>query len=245
MEMNNYLAALGKTCLAVGIAGSMSTMAVAQLASVPFPTDAPTYSVSFIEAAPHSRQKVIELMKAQVAASRAEPGNVAEKAIEQIGEKNDFALLEVWKDPAAMDAHHANEATKQFRAKLAPLLRSPVDERDNTSLAVNLQRTKAALNSRNKGYIYVLTHADSFPKNEKVAWAQLNTLFEPSSKLTGNISFDLWKQNPGNHVNILEVWKNHAALEAHWMQPVNMQFRANFLKGQGALYDQREYHEIR
>jgi quinol monooxygenase YgiN len=243
--MKNYLATFGKICAAAGIAYSMSGTASAQLASVPFPTDAPTYSVSFIEAAPLNRQKVIDILKAYVAASRTEPGNVAEKAIERIGEKNDFALLEVWKDPAALTAHHDKASTQQFRARLAPMLRSPVDQRDNTSLSVNLQRTKAALDSHNKGYIYVLTHADSFPKNEKVAWAQLNTLFEPSSKLAGNISFDLWKQNPGNHVNILEVWKNHAALEAHWMQPVNQKFRADFLKGQGALYDQRQYHEVK
>ncbi|CAM5196880.1 hypothetical protein CDEF62S_03019 [Castellaniella defragrans] len=244
--MKNYLAAFGKTCLAVGITCGMSSMAFAQLASVPFPTDAPTYSVSYIEAAPHFRHKVIEMLKAQAAASRTEPGNIGERAVQQIGEKNDFAFLEVWKDPAALDAHKNSAATQKFEEALRPLLRSPVDQRDNTSLMVDLQRTKAALDApASKGYIYVLTHADSFPKNEKIAWSELSTLYKPASTQAGSIAYGIWKQNPGNHMNLLEIWKNHAALEAHWMQPVNLKFRADYLKLQGALYNQREYHAVK
>jgi quinol monooxygenase YgiN len=87
------------------------------------------YVVTHVDVAPPNRDANIVLLKAVAAASRKENGNIAYDALQQTARTNHFEVVEVWKDKKASDAHEASQSTKDFRAKVQPLLGAHYDRR--------------------------------------------------------------------------------------------------------------------
>jgi quinol monooxygenase YgiN len=87
------------------------------------------YAVTHVDVAPPNTDAGIALLKAVAGPSRKEAGNLAFNAMQQTARKNHFEVVEIWADQKAEDAHETNAATKDYRAKVQPLLGAHYDRR--------------------------------------------------------------------------------------------------------------------
>jgi quinol monooxygenase YgiN len=91
---------------------------------------APLYVVTFVDLMPQNKEAGTRAIKDYVIATRREPGIVRVEAIAQVGGRdNHLVIFEVWKDQKAFDQHEASANTRDFRARLLPLLGAPFDQR--------------------------------------------------------------------------------------------------------------------
>ncbi len=97
-------------------------------ASLPPATD-PICVVAFVDVDPRQADQALALLRAYGDASRRAPGARRFEVLRELARPNHFTLLETWDSEATRQAHEVSEATKQFRARLQPLLGSPFDER--------------------------------------------------------------------------------------------------------------------
>lgn len=91
--------------------------------------DAKLYAVTHIDAEPNYTKDATNLLRTYASDSRKDPGAVRIEVLEEDGKPNHFTLVEVWRDKKAYEAHIVLAHTKEFRAKLFPMLGSPYDER--------------------------------------------------------------------------------------------------------------------
>ncbi len=89
----------------------------------------PICVVAFVDIDPKQADEVLALLRVYGDASRRAPGVRRFEVLRELARPNHFTLLETWDSEAARQAHEVSEATKQFRARLQPLLASPFDER--------------------------------------------------------------------------------------------------------------------
>src|SRR4051812_38795946 len=82
--------------------------------------DATTYVVSYVEVVPPATGRTAGFLRELAKASRKEDGSVRFEVLQRIDRPHHFAVLEVWKDQKAQEAHAAAEHTKQFRTGLEP-----------------------------------------------------------------------------------------------------------------------------
>jgi quinol monooxygenase YgiN len=198
------------------------------------------YIVSYIEAAPQSADQARGLITQYVKALRQEPGSVQSVALQRIGAPNQFAIVEVWKDKDAQTSHAAAAPSQGFRSNLAPLLRSPYDERTHVPISVAPATKPPA-----SGAIWVVTHIDIFPPSQAAGIGQIRTLADDSRKDEGNQRFDALQQTSrGNHETLIEAWENSSALAAHGASNHVKDFRAKLFPISGGLYDERVYQLI-
>src|SRR5262249_12865148 len=145
-------------------------------------------------------------------ASRKDEGNTRFDVLQRTAPSNQFAIVAVWKDQKAYDAHVAAAHTKEFRDKIKPYLISPIDDRGQTGM--EMARTPSARDAR--GAIAVVTHVDVPPPKKDECIAALKTLVADSRKETGSVRFDVFQQgNRPNHFSVVEIWKNQDAYDAH------------------------------
>jgi quinol monooxygenase YgiN len=195
------------------------------------------YTATYVEVVPPSTAQGTTLLRQYRGASRKEPGNLRIEVLERIDRPNQFTVLSAWKDPEAFEAHAAAAAARDLRAKLAPLLASPSDERVHQGLAVG-----AAPPMSTAGSIHVVTHVDVIPPRKEDGVALLRQLAADSSKDAGNVRFDVLQQtNRPNHFTVVEAWKDRDAFDAHGMAAHTRQFRDRLAPMSGALYDERLY----
>jgi quinol monooxygenase YgiN len=120
----------------------------------------PVYIVTYFEVGAASASTTVGLLRQFAAATRKADGNAGFVALQEIGRPGRFAMVEVWRDKAALDAHAA--AVGGLRDKLQPLFASPLDIRTNSGLAVAGPAIGAEPGAGNA--VYVLTHVDVFPR---------------------------------------------------------------------------------
>src|SRR5882672_11509190 len=63
------------------------------------------YTVNYIEATPAARTAVVAMLKQLADASRKETGALRFEVLQRLVPSHHFAILEVWKDQQALDAH--------------------------------------------------------------------------------------------------------------------------------------------
>lgn len=85
--------------------------------------------MTHIDAEPNYTKDATNLLRTYASDSRKDPGAVRIEVLEEDGKPNHFTLVEVWRDKKAYEAHIVLAHTKEFRAKLFPMLGSPYDER--------------------------------------------------------------------------------------------------------------------
>ncbi len=264
------------TFLSVATALLFSVIATADAADVKLAngtmlSDKPTFIVTYIEAAPADAEKAAALIKKHSAAVRKEPSNLRTEALRGTGRTNHFLLLEVWRDPAAREAHAKAPSTTAFRQALQPLLYSPYDERPHVGL-VAADPTK--LPAGNSETVYVVTHVDIIPPEQfppckrqvnpsgPCGNAMVEKLAADSRKHAGNKRFDVLTQaNRPNHMTLVEMWDTAAAHNAHTINSDTKNFRdalAGIPPGSGvakdplfvlnpltgSLYDEQLYKKI-
>ena len=234
-------------------------------------SDKPFYIVTYIEADPSEAAEAKKLISEHSAASKKDAGNLRYEALQRIGRKNHFIILEAWSDQAARDAHAKAAHTLAFRKALQPLLYSPFDERAHVALIAGDPSKEPKPGKR---AVYVLTHVDIIPPEQfppckrqvnetgPCGNALVTQLVAAGRKGDGNLRFDaLTQANRPNHMEVVEVWKSSAAQRRHTVSKAVKDFRDE-LSGippgsgltrdptvllnplTGSLYDERLYKSI-
>jgi quinol monooxygenase YgiN len=218
-------------CLVLGLA--MSALGVTS----PAHADSATfYTVTYVEVGPPSTAQGAALLRQYGDASRKEAGAVRVEVLQRIDRPNQFTVLAAWTEQKAFEAHQAAPATKEFHAKLQPLLASPNDVRLHHGLSVGTPVASPA------GAVYVATHVDVIPPRKDDAVAALKQLAEDSRKDPGHVRFDVVQQtNRPNHFTVVEVWMDRKAFDVHGMAPHTRRFRDQLAPMSGSLYDERLY----
>ena len=200
-------------------------------------SDPTLYLVSYVEAAPASRDQVATLLK-QLAETDRRGGAIRAEALQRTTEPNQYVLLEVWKDQQTLAANSSAAQTRQVRDRLAPLLLAPFDERRCVATIV------AASGERSAG-LYVVTHIDVPGNSRDAALRLMQPLVDQSRKDPGNVRFDMVHQmDRTNHFTAIEAWADQKAGDAHELASHTKSFRGGITPLLGALYDQRKYKPL-
>jgi quinol monooxygenase YgiN len=224
------------------VLAAMLLWALVALPSARAQEDPVVHVVTYIEAAPASAKQNASLLKALADASRKEAGVVRFEVLQRHGRPGHFAIVESWKDQAALDAHTAAAHTKTFHANLEPSLIGPIDERLCNAIAAGAGHPAGA------HAVFVMTHVDIAgpnPQNRDAMIPVLKAFSETSRKATGNMRYDVLQQKSRtNHFQVVEVWKDQKSDDAHEISAGNKAYRAKVGAMQGALYDQRWYSPL-
>jgi quinol monooxygenase YgiN len=204
--------------------------------------DATVYFFRYIEVAPAAQQKVPAMLKSLADASRKEAGAVRFEVLQRASPANQFVTVEAWKDKAALDAHNGADHTKKFMTQIEPLMVAPLDERPCDALDVSAP----AQGREPRGRIFVVTHVDVNPPNKDKAFEALKAFAAASRKEDGSLRFDVMVQQVRNqnHFQVVEVWRDQKANDAHETSASTKDFRAKIGPLSGALYDHRWYRPL-
>jgi len=114
-------------------AGMLATLDSQQTNSLQGPANpSPLYVATFIDLMPPGAAAGTAAIKQYVLDTRKDPGIVRCEAVAQIaGRANHLLVLEVWQDEAAFERHETAPHTLDFRAKMAPLIGAPFDQREH------------------------------------------------------------------------------------------------------------------
>ena len=212
-------------------------------AATPAPITGPAYLIGFFETAPAAAQKAVAALRQYVPATRKADGNTGLLALAEMGRPGRFALVEVWRDKAAAEAH--DKALAALREGLQSLLIAPFDTRFNGGLDV-AGPAIGAETAAGGTTVYVLTHVDVFPAGKDQTIEMLKQLAADSRKEPGNLRFDVLQQEGrANHLPVFEAWRNAGARDTHVRAEHTRAFRAKLVTLQGALYDERLYQAVR
>ena len=164
-----------------------------------------SYVVGYIEVSPTSVQQAMELIAAEVEASRNDPGNVLYEALQRIGRPNHFVLLETWADAEAQQSHRDSARTTAFRDALAPLLYSPYDERLHVQLAIDARQGGSGADA-----VYAVTHVDVTPANVEPALEYLNVQSRPQAAASRATTVSMFSCRPAARTT-LRSWSGGRA----------------------------------
>jgi quinol monooxygenase YgiN len=205
------------------------------------PVNTPVYIVTYFDVAPTAAQQSAAIAREFAEASRKEDGNAGFEAFEEIDRPTRFAILEIWRDKKASDAHNAGSAARAFQDKLQPLMIGGFGARPHGGLSVAAPKGQGSPEA-----IYVLTHVDVFPAHKDQAVELVRAQADAARKDDGNLRYDVaqWDGHP-NHFTLVEVWRDRKAFDASLTAAHNKEFRDKLTPLEGALYDERLYHVVR
>ena len=195
------------------------------------------YTVTYVEVVPPAAAQAAGAVRQYAEATRKDAGAVRVESVQRIDRPSQFVVLASWTEAKAFEAHQAATSTKEFQAKVFPLLASPNDTRLHQALSVD-----ATTAARPAGAVYAVTHVDVIPPRTDDAVAALKQLAEDSRKDGGHVRFDIVQQtNRPNHFTVAEIWKDRSSFDAHSMAPATKRFREHLAPMSGSLYDERLY----
>lgn len=208
-------------------------------AQTPPVIEGPVYVATYVELVPTAVNEGAALLKQYREASRKDAGNLRMELVQETGRPTRFAMLAIWADQKAFDAHGKTAHTAQFRDKLKAVHAAPYDERVQSGMAVGARDPLRA------GSVVVVTHVDVPGPFKDATVPLLHQLSEASRKEAGNLRFEVQQQgNRPNHFTVVELWADPKAYEAHVMAGHTRQFRDKLGPMTGALYDERLYRAL-
>jgi quinol monooxygenase YgiN len=171
----------------------------------------------------------------------ASPGVIRFDVLQQVDRRNFFALFEIWSSAETFAAFQSSSATQAILTQLAPLLEAPLDERDGILLEGIVNPRSRHEESRQ---IFVITHVDIDPQFvPEPAVPVLDTFVSDSENDPGVQTFALLSQaGTTNHFQLIEVFANRQAFNAHVSAQHTLDFRNDIQPFIGAPYDERLYH---
>lgn len=215
--------------LAMTLAGSSA--ALAQKATF--------YTVTYVEVGPVLARIGSGALQAYRDAGRKDQGAVLLEVLQRIDRPNQFAVIGVWADRKAFEAHSAGEHARKLNEKLATMLAAPNDTRQHNGLSVAPAKS-------GKDAIFAVTHVDVIPPQKDNGVNAVEQLADQSRKHAGTLIFDVWQQtNRPNHFTVVEAWSNRGAFDLHQMQKETRDFRTKLGPMSGALYDERLYKLVK
>ena len=198
------------------------------------------YVAIYVEVLPASVSAASGLLKQYRDASRKDEGNLRSEVVQEANRPNRFAVMAVWADQKAWEAHGKAAHTLQSREKLAAIQAAPADERVHNGMFV------AAKTALGAGARVVLTHVDVPPPLKDTLIPMLKQLSDDSRGAAGNQRYEVQQQNNRpNHFTVVEAWANPKAYEAFIAMAPKRQFRDKFGPMTGALYDERLYQPLK
>lgn len=222
---------------------SLTVMALVSPAAQAADADT-AYIVTYFETAPAAAGKAVGLLRDLGKPSRKEAGNLRFETLQRVGQRDQFVILEAWKDKEAQAGHAAAAHTTKFRDALGSLLRGPYDERPHIALEVG-DMGAAPAGGAKAGAIYAVTHVDIIPpqKDNGVALVKQSALDGRRDK--GNVRYEaLTQASRPNHMTVVEIWSGRKALEAHSAAAHKKELREKLMPMSGSLYDERFYKAV-
>ncbi len=220
-----------------------ATVVVAQTPQAPpaGPPPGPVHLVTYLEVAPSAQARTAALLRRYRQATRQEAGNLRAEALRRTEPRHHFALVEAWRDQAAVDAHGLAPHTQELHDAIRRDGLAPPDARVlRSAITAPIADAPPLRNA-----LHVLTHADALPPASRGSDLLL-PLGEAGRREAGNVRFDVLVQPTRlNHFTLVEVWRDRRAFEAHATAPRTKDFREQFLRVTGALYDERLYVGLR
>jgi quinol monooxygenase YgiN len=199
--------------------------------------DSEVYLATYAEFMPNEEVSGARVLEQYRDASRREDGNLRLEVLQEVARPDRFAILEVWKDKAALEGHDKAASSSRFRERFSAIRSAPYDVRVNNGIYVGPLTTESRADT-----IYVLTHVDVVPEHLSDCLALLKVMRLDSSREQGNITYEVLQQaNRANHFTLVEEWTNRKALDAHIIAAHTRLFRERLSPMAGALYDERFY----
>ena len=165
-------------------------------------------------------------------------GCLSVEVFAQVGRPGRFALLESWRDQAALDARDA-APKRELLETLRPIRISDYDERPYKPLT----RGPADAAAAQRISVFVIAHVDVAPNTK--APELLARLAELSRNEPGNVRFDVLQHaQRGNHFTVVEHWRNEAALDEHVAAAHTREYRDALQPLTGSPLDERVYSAI-
>jgi quinol monooxygenase YgiN len=227
--------ALGLAMMVIG-----ATRDAPAQAPAPSAIEGPIYAVTYVEVMPTSRVDGIASLERYREATRKEDGNLRCEVVSRIGQPHQLAVLEVWKDQKAFEAHRTSAHATQLREKIQAIRNAPIDERVHVGVSVGPLQPGLAGDA-----VYVVTHVDVIPPRKDDGLAAVRQLGDASRAAAGNLRFEVVQQtNRANHFTVVEIWKDAKAVDAHSMADATRRFRDKLGPMSGALYDERMFKAV-
>ena len=204
--------------------------------AVSAPADTAAFVVGYVEARTNAADGARAALK-QYRDALEKQGSARVELFEQTGRPGHFAIVERWRDPAALDARDSATRKKLLDA-LEPIRVSGYDERQYKSLS-----TAAEIAASGRKTVYVVSHVDVVPNPQ--AAGMLERLAEASRKEPGNLRFDVVQHTMrANHFTVIERWRDQAALDSHVAAAHTRQYRDELQPLTGSPLDERVYVSI-
>jgi quinol monooxygenase YgiN len=198
------------------------------------------YVVIYVEFKPADTKAGGRLLDDLASQGLASDGVIRFDVLRQVDRRNFFALFEIWSSAQTFAAFQSSSATQAILTQLAPLLEAPLDERDGNLLAGTVNPRSRQAESRQ---IFVITHVDIDPQFVDQALPVLDTFVSDSASDPGVQTFALLSQTgTTNHFQLIEVFANQQAFDAHVSAQHTVDFRNDIQPFIGAPYDERLYH---
>jgi quinol monooxygenase YgiN len=202
--------------------------------------DPEQFVVIYVEFKPADTKAGEQVLDELASHALASAGAIRFDVLHQVDRRNFFALFEIWSSAQALAAFESSPATQAILDQLAPLLEAPLDERDGILLAGTVNPRSRHEKSRQ---IFVITHVDVDPQFVDEALPVLDTFVSDSASDPGVQAFALLSQTPtANHFQLIEVFANRQAFNAHVSAQHTVDFRNDIQPFIGAPYDERLYH---
>jgi quinol monooxygenase YgiN len=201
----------------------------------------PVYTVVYFEVAPPAATQSAAIAREYAETSRKEDGNSAFEMFQEIARPSRFAVVEVWRDRKAAEAHSKSAAVTTLMQKLQPSLIGGVGVRVHDGLSVVPPTAPVPSEA-----VYVITHVDVFPAGKDQAVELVKAQAEAARKDDGNLRYDVvqWDGHL-NHFTLVEAWRDRKAFDASAAAPHTKEFRQKLTPLEGALYDERLYQVVR
>jgi quinol monooxygenase YgiN len=206
------------------------------------------HAVTYLDVGTGAVPQGVELLKNYRELGSHEAGNLEFTILQETSRPNRFAIVEGWKDQAAFEAHDKGSAKAEFQDALKPIRNSPPDRHMLQPFANAPARSAPA-----SGALYLVEHVDFMGGDPAVVIAAqplVKALAESSRNEAGAVRYEIFRQPPPriNHYEVVAVWTDAKAFDAHETAAHTLQFRAATVMGGPAgrvnLYDQRLYKAL-
>ena len=201
----------------------------------------PLYTVVYFEVDPTEAAQTAAAARQYADASGKEDGNLAFEMFQEIARPSRFAVVEVWRDKKAAEAHGKAAAATALGQKLHPAMIDGFGVRPHSGFDVATPKGQIP-----SGALYVVTHVDVFPAGKDQAAELVKAQADAARKDDGNLRYDVlqWDGHP-NHFTLVEAWRDRKAFDASAAASHTKQFRQKLMPLEGALYDERLYQAVR
>ncbi len=223
------------------IAGLAAVLATMQPINAEEPVSGPAYTVVYFEVAPTEAAQTAAAARQYAEASGKEDGNLAFEMFQEIARPSRFAVVEVWRDKKAAEAHGKAAAATALGQKLQPAMIDGFGVRQHGGFSLAAPKGQIPSDA-----MYVITHVDVFPAGKDQAADLVKAQAEAARKDDGNLRYDVlqWDGHP-NHFTLVEAWRDRKAFDASAAAPHTKGFRQKLMPLEGALYDERLYQAVR